>query len=106
MEWFADKRVQYIGWSDFWEKKRALGKLCQIDDGPQIPKFHFEMLLFNLAQGLRGPHKICQIIQMLSSKILLPGFWYPGESNPARGVNFFKLKIQITSEILTKIKNI
>ena len=45
------KRILYvtIGWSDFFEKKLTLGKLCQ----NVIPISHFKMLLFNLVHGFR-----------------------------------------------------
>ena len=43
-----------IGWSDFWKQNWTHVMLCQIVIlycRAEIPKFHFEMLLFYLAQA-------------------------------------------------------
>ena len=52
--WFSvvKKTIQFIGWRDFLGEKRASVSCAKLFETP-IPKFHFEMLLFNLAQGLR-----------------------------------------------------
>ena len=41
-----------VGWSDFWRKKTGSWELMPNCNRIPIPKFHFEMLLFKLAQGL------------------------------------------------------
>ena len=41
-----------VGWSDFWRKKTGSWELMPNCNRIPIPKFHFEMLIFNLAQGL------------------------------------------------------
>ena len=50
-----------LGWSDFLRKNLGTCHVVLVYCGTSNPKFHFDLLLFHLMQGLTGPQKILSV---------------------------------------------
>ena len=50
-----------VGWSDFLRKNLGTCHVVLVCCGTPNPKFHFDLLLFHLMQGLTGPQKILSL---------------------------------------------